>query len=98
MQLIALVIYQPVNHCGRRAYERKCKLPLKPLFYYFHMQKTKESAPEPEPKGRRSLWFKAEGGIIETQLLEGIFQVFILMRFHWIKATKYHRLDFFISR
>ncbi len=60
----------------------------------FHVQQPQEPAAEPEAQCHRTLRSKGEGRIIQRQLFETVFELFVLRSIHRINATEHHGVHF----
>ena len=73
-------------------------LPLQPLLDDLHMEKAQETAAETESESGRGLRLKGERCVVELQLFQRLFQVFIVRTVCGVHATEHHRVDLAVAR
>ena len=70
----------PIANAGRRGDQINFKFALEALLDYLEMQQAEEAAAEAEAKGNGVFRLKAEGAVVEPQLLERIAKPAVLVR------------------
>ncbi len=83
----------PVKHPRSRRHEVHVELALQALLDDLHVEQSQESAAEPESQRRRGLRLEKEGGVVQSQLFEGVAELGVLMAFHGIQPREHHRLQ-----
>ena len=89
----AVALDDLVLHAGRRRQQVELILPLQPLLDDLHVQQAEEATAEAEAERFGGLRLEDQRGIVQSQSLQRVAQLRILVAVHWVEAGENHRLD-----
>ena len=82
-----------IQHARRGGDQVHVEFALEPLLHDLHVQQAEEAAAEPEPERHRRFRLEEERRVVETQFLERLAELGILVALHRIEAREHHRLE-----
>ena len=84
----------PVENRRGRGDQVHVELALEPLLDNVHMEQAQETATKTEPQRGGRFRLEEERGVVETQFVERVAQLRVLVTFHWVQPREHHRLHF----
>ena len=90
---VAVGLRHAVQHARRRGDQVHVELALEPLLHDLHVQQPEEAAAEAEAQRHRGFRLEEERGVIQSQLLERLAQLRVLMALHRVEPGEHHRLQ-----
>ena len=88
----AVGLVHVVDDGGQGRHQVQVKLPLQPLLDHLHVEHAQKAAPEAEAQGHGALRLKAQGGVVQLELLQGVPQVRVLGAVLRVDAAVHHGL------
>ena len=88
----------PVHHIGGGDNNGLPKLPLQPLLNDFHVQQPQKSHPKTKAQRGGGFRFVMQGGVVESQALQGTAQILKVLAVHGVNSGIHHGLDLPVPR
>ena len=87
-----------VAHVRQGGDDFDAMLPVEPFLKDLHVQESKESAAKTEPQRRRGFRFVREGGVVQSQSIQRVPKLGVLVRVDRVYPAEYHRFEWHVSR